>query len=404
MEEGAIRSPQGGHIVQIRHGLPGRGLIALSVSALVMAPSVARADWSQFHNTLSRRGATTESTLTRADAKNGLHEVWGTATGASDEGINSSPAVVAGVVYVGSDDGSVWAFDSTDGHALWSFATGGAVRSSPAVVDGVVYAGSSDGSVYAIDTTTGTEIWAFATGGDVTASPLVVDGLVFVGSRGGIFYALDAATGVVTWSKRTWGVWHGAAYDAGTVFVGSDQSKVFAFEATTGNLQWSATLDGRVRCTPSVWQGAVYVGDDAAKVYSLSEATGTLLWASRAASVDAGAVVRSSPAVGHGRVFVDTGETTPMDGHAVAFDATNGQQIWRMHLADYATSSPALANGVLYLGSFDTRLYAFGVIHGRELWTSGWGSLTRGITSSPAVSGAKVYVGVRDGSLYAFGR
>jgi outer membrane protein assembly factor BamB len=390
--------------VQIRRGRAARALIALSVSALAMVPSTARADWSQFHNTLSRRGATTRSSLTRTDAKNGLHEVWGAPTGVSYEGINSSPAVVAGVVYVGSDDGSVWAFDATDGNALWSFATEGAVRSSPAVVDGVVYAGSNDGSVYAIDATTGTEIWSFATGGDVTASPLVVDGLVFIGSREGTFYALDAATGVVTWSKRTWGVWHGAAYDAGSVFVGSDQSKMFAFEATTGNLRWSATLDGRVRCTPSVWHGAVYVGDDAAKVYGLNEATGALLWASRAARVDARAVVRSSPAVGHGRVFVDTGETTPMDGHAVAFDATTGAPIWRMHLADYATSSPALANGVLYLGSYDTRLYAFGVVHGSELWNSGWGNLTRGITSSPAVSGAKVYVGVRDGSLYAFGR
>jgi outer membrane protein assembly factor BamB len=390
--------------VQLRQGDAARAVIALSVTAFVAAPGVARADWSQFHNTLSRRGATNESTLIRADARNGLHEVWGAATGASYEGINSSPAVVAGVVYVGSDDGSVWAFDATDGNALWSFGTGGTVRSSPAVVDGVVYAGSNDGSVYAIDGTTGTEIWSFATEGIVTASPLVVDGLVFIGSRGGTFYALDAATGVETWSKRMWGVWHGAAYDAGTVFVGSDQSKVFAYDATTGNLRWSATLDGRVRCTPSVWHGAVYVGDDAAKVYGLNEATGALLWTSRAASVDAGAVVRSSPAVGHGRVFVDTGETTPMDGHVVAFDATNGRAIWRMHLADYATSSPALANGVLYLGSFDTRLYAFSAINGNELWTSGWGTLTRGITSSPAVSGGKVYVGVRDGSLYAFGR
>jgi outer membrane protein assembly factor BamB len=390
--------------VEFQHRRAARAFIALSVAALVTAPAVARADWTQFHNTLSRRGATHDASLTRADAKAGLHEIWGTATGASDEGINSSPAVAGGVVYVGSDDGSVWAFDASSGASLWSFATGGAVRSSPAIVDGVVYAGSSNGSVYAIDAATGTEIWSFATGGDVTASPLVVDGLVFVGSRGGTFYALEAATGGVSWSKRTWGVWHGAAYENGTVFVGSDQSKVFAFDATTGNQKWVTTLDGRVRCTPSVWQGTVYVGDDAAKVYGLNEATGAQRWASRAASVDAGAVVRSSPAVGHGLVYVDTGETTPMDGHVVAFNATNGNQVWRMHLADYATSSPALANGVLYLGSYDTRLYAFRATSGRELWTSGWGNLTRGITSSPAVSGAKVYVGVRDGSLYAFGR
>src|SRR5690348_15313085 len=37
----------------------------------------------------------------------------------------------------------------------WTFQTGGAVNSSPAVVDGVVYVGSSDGSVYALDAITG---------------------------------------------------------------------------------------------------------------------------------------------------------------------------------------------------------------------------------------------------------
>jgi outer membrane protein assembly factor BamB len=34
---------------------------------------------------------------------------------------------------------------------LWSFTTGGAVDSSPAVVGGVVYVGSDDHQVYALD-------------------------------------------------------------------------------------------------------------------------------------------------------------------------------------------------------------------------------------------------------------
>jgi len=391
--------------VQLAVRRASRALILLSVTAaLVTIPSAAQAKWTQFHNQLSRRGATHTATLTRADAKGGLHEIWGAATGTSDEGVNSSPAVVGGSVYVGSDDGSLWAFDAKTGDARWSFPTGGAVRSSPAVVDGVVYVGSNGGSVYAVNANDGTQVWSYDTGNDVTGSPLVVDGLVFVGSKEGTFYALHAADGTVAWSKRLWTIWHGAAYDDGMVFVGSDQSKLFAFDATTGRQVWAAATDGRVRCTPSVWHGDVYVGDDAAKVYAFDESTGTLNWASRAASLDAGAVVRSAPAVGHGLVYVDTGETTPMDGHVTAFDAATGDQVWRMHLADYATSSPALANGVLYLGSYDTRLYAFNAVNGHELWTSGWGTLTRGITSSPAVSGAKVYVGVRNGTLYAFGR
>lgn len=42
------------------------------------------------------------------------------------------------------------ALHSATGEELWRFETGGPVSSSPAVVDGVVYIGSTDNYVYAI--------------------------------------------------------------------------------------------------------------------------------------------------------------------------------------------------------------------------------------------------------------
>ena len=63
--------------------------------------------------------------------------------------VYSSPAVANGVVYVGSDDGNVYALNASTGAKLWSYTTGSYVDSSPAVANGVVYVGSSDGNVYA---------------------------------------------------------------------------------------------------------------------------------------------------------------------------------------------------------------------------------------------------------------
>ena len=65
--------------------------------------------------------------------------------------MESSPAVVAGVVYVGSGDSYVYALDADSGELRWRYSTGNGVFSSPAVVDGVVYVGSDDGYVYALD-------------------------------------------------------------------------------------------------------------------------------------------------------------------------------------------------------------------------------------------------------------
>jgi len=84
----------------------------------------------------------------------------------------------------------------------WKFKTGGEVVSSPAVVGGVVYVGSNDGRLYAIDEATGSLKWKLATGARVSSSPAVADGVVFFGSYDGNFYALDAATGKVMWKFK----------------------------------------------------------------------------------------------------------------------------------------------------------------------------------------------------------
>ena len=48
---------------------------------------------------------------------------------------------------------------------FWKYTTGGAVESSPAVVGGVVYIGSSDDKVYALNATNGAKLWSYTTGG-----------------------------------------------------------------------------------------------------------------------------------------------------------------------------------------------------------------------------------------------
>jgi len=64
----------------------------------------------------------------------------------------------------------------------WSANTHGAVWSSPAVANGLAYVGSLDGSVYAFDVATGSTIWTRTTGSAVYSSPAVVNGTVYIGS------------------------------------------------------------------------------------------------------------------------------------------------------------------------------------------------------------------------------
>jgi outer membrane protein assembly factor BamB len=72
----------------------------------------------------------------------------------------------------------------TTNNTLWTYTTGGNVESSPAVVGGFVYVGSDDDNVYCLNATNGAFVWNYTTGGNVDSPPAVAGGLVYVGKKG----------------------------------------------------------------------------------------------------------------------------------------------------------------------------------------------------------------------------
>jgi outer membrane protein assembly factor BamB len=64
--------------------------------------------------------------------------------------VTSSPAVVGGTVYVGSQDNNVYAIDAETGQKKWDIDTESQIISSPAVVRETIYIGSTDGNLYAL--------------------------------------------------------------------------------------------------------------------------------------------------------------------------------------------------------------------------------------------------------------
>jgi outer membrane protein assembly factor BamB len=372
-------------------------LPGILVPAAAELPSGA-GDWPMFHSSTDRSGVNTNDTVIDATSAPNMSLMWAYPTGAS---IFSSPAVSGGLVYFGSDDKKVYAVDAATGALRWSYATGGMVRSSPAVADGVVYVGSDDDKMYALDAATGVKIWSYTTGDDIElSSPLVANGRVYVGSLDGSVYALDEDTGAKIWSANTWAARGSFGISGSTVYVGSDKSTMYALDAATGSVTWTAAAGDRIRNTPTISGGVVYEGADDGHVYAWDAATGAVEWNADLSSQCG--IVRSTPAVSGGLVYVVTAETCPMDAHFYALDADTGAQVCEHGLADYATSSVAVVNGVAFVGSFSHQLYAFDATNCAKLWDSGFTLMSGGVPSSPAVSGGAVYVGSLDGGLYAF--
>src|SRR5262245_36011602 len=149
--------------------------------------------------------------------------------------IQSSPAVVNGVVFVGARDGFVYALGAGDGQLRWKYDHKISwINSSPAVVDGVVYDGSSDAQfVQALDASTGRELWRTTVGEIVWSSPAVAGDRVFVGDGAGRLNVLDKKTGKLLETFRTGSqVFSSPVVDGDLVFVGSADGGVYALRVS----------------------------------------------------------------------------------------------------------------------------------------------------------------------------
>jgi outer membrane protein assembly factor BamB len=110
-------------------------------------------------------------------------------------------------------------------------------------------------------------------------------------------------------------------------------------------------------------------------------------------SYQTGSGVTSSPAVENGEVYVGS-----WDNKLYALDASTGVLLWKYATGGAVESSPAVANGVVYFGSDDGNLYALNASTGALLWQYTTGG---SVYSAPTVANGMVYFGSDDKNLYA---
>jgi outer membrane protein assembly factor BamB len=103
--------------------------------------------------------------------------------------------------------------------------------------------------------------------------------------------------------------------------------------------------------------------------------------------------VESSPVSADGVVFVGSD-----DAKVYALNASTGALLWSYTTGGYVYSSPAVASGVVYVGSLDDKVYALNASTGAYKWSYKTGNW---VASSPAVASGIVYVGSTDGKVYA---
>jgi len=163
------------------------------------------------------------SPLTQIDAANvgRLGLAWEASLESTDFGVEATPLVAGGVLYVTSTWSRVYAFDAATGRRLWAFdpkvprdwlrqGCCKAVNRGVALWRDKVYVGAFDGRLIALDARTGKPVWSADTTDhkpyySITGAPRIVRGKVIIGNGGadfaarGFVSAFDAQTG-----KRLW--------------------------------------------------------------------------------------------------------------------------------------------------------------------------------------------------------
>jgi eukaryotic-like serine/threonine-protein kinase len=381
--------------------------------------------------------------------------------------IVSSPVAANGLVYIGSSDNYIYAVDFRTGVLRWKFNAHGDVNSSPAVSGGTVFAVSLDGNLYALDAATGIEKWLFATLGErrhtapgmdyaipateimpdpwdlFLSSPAVVGDTVYFGSGDTYLYAINIANGSLRWKYKTDGVVHGSpAVEDGIVYIGSFDTFFYAIDASSGALVWKfktgddvhAHLMTGIPGSAAVANGVVYFGCRDANVYALESKTGRLHWK----YPTGGSWVISTPSVLGKIVIFTTSDSLKFQ----ALDAGTGSEDYSLPYGTYSFSSPSVADGHAFFGTFDGKLHIVdlgtrsysgefavpeftvngprylsqeGKLKADVVWTGDTIDDTivnlrskifsmGSILSTPEVLDGMVYFGSADGTLYALGK
>jgi hypothetical protein len=186
---------------------------------------------------------------------------------------------------------------------------------------------------------------ALATNTGALASPVVADGTVVSAALDGTVRAVAADTGKVAWQFTLGASVQGTpAIAGGRVFVPTQSGKVIALALADGLLLWSTDLGGLGVTAPAIVGSGLIVGAGLTQQFlaRLDAATGAIVWKTLPVMQGLG---NASPAVAGGVVVVGTS-----GGHAYAFDAASGLAVWDTSADGLVElAAPLVAGGVVYL-------------------------------------------------------
>lgn len=367
--------------------------------------SINETDWPMSRNDLRNTGVNDTVAPTEGEVK------WSYPV--QNTSLSDSPVVADGIVYIHSPQSNLHAISASNGSKLWEFETVdscGGCGSIPTVFDGTVYFGDMDGVVHAVDATNGNEVWRFETEWPIQSAPAVTDNTVYIANaapsgkdaeEGGV-YAISREDGEQRWRTdpgRFKGGWITAtlAFDDGRIFIGDETWRsLYGLAADDGSQLWQYKVNEEISSAAAVVGDTVYVADRADYVYAVSADDGSEEWVAEPRHPYPTKRMWGAPATTTDSVYF--GSTS---GIVYALSNDDGSERWSIDptgSGQFIFSSVVVVDGTVYVAGVQGDIYGMSTEDGSEEWHI---DLSSNINSSPAVSEGVLYVGANNGNLYA---
>ena len=342
-------------------------------------------NWSQF------RGNQRLTGVSDAKVPADLKVLW---TFEAGDSIESSAAVVGGTVFVGTQKGELVSLNLDNGSVYWRYKIDDPIgESSPAFSNGVVYIGDLNGWLHAVNSSDGKKIWAFKTGSEIKSSPVVVGDRVLIGSYDENLYCVSARDGKQIWKFKTNGPVHSTpSVLDGVAFIAGCDELFRGIRIADGKEMFSVSSEAYTGASPALLGSSAFYGTFNNEVLMVDLAQHKVVW--RYQHPQRQFPFYSSAAVTANRVVVG-GRDKLVHGLN-----PNGKAAWTFTTRARVESSPAIADGRVFVGSNDGRFYVLNLMSGAKVWEFNAGAP---LSASPAIAKGRIVIGTQDGRLYCFG-
>tara|TARA_R110001583_G_scaffold79170_3_gene214049 strand:- start:7401 stop:8666 length:1266 start_codon:yes stop_codon:yes gene_type:complete len=317
--------------------------------------------------------------LTEFEQKFEPKVLWEESVGDGSDGYFSrlKPIVAYDKVYSASRVGDVIAFDQKTGEALWQVDLSGInnersfwdsrvsalLSGGPTAGLNKVFIGSENGKVYALDAQTGELSWQASIKGEVINAPAIESGVVVVNSASGIMKAMNADSGEELWKIEqdvpalTLRGISAPVIASGGVLIGTGKGGVSVYLVDSGQQGWSTDIGEATGSTelervidvdsaPIVFGDKVYAVSSRGNLAAIDLKSGRVLWKRQYSSYRQISIYRNT-------IFL-----TNVRGHVYAIDRINGIERWsNLALANRGVTGPAIIDDYVVVGDFEGYLH-----------------------------------------------